>query len=67
MLKAIHAYASDFYASATGDRGKNDWRSLDETALLALGILLEEAASEGVGENGDLAFVGAASDDRRPK
>ena len=58
MLKAVHAYASDFYASAT-DRGKEktDSRSLDETALIAVGILLEEAVREALGENGDMVFV----------
>jgi hypothetical protein len=58
MLKAIHAYASDFYFS-TSSRGKNkvDTRSLDETALIAVGILLEEAVREALGENGDMVFV----------
>jgi hypothetical protein len=57
MLKAIHAYASDFYDSATTNRGQTDWGSLDETALIAMGILLEETAKESLGETGDLAFV----------
>ena len=30
---------------------------MDETALLAMGILLEEAAKEILGESGDLVFV----------
>jgi hypothetical protein len=66
LLKTIHAYASDFYASATPDGGKSDWKSLDETALLAMGILLEEAAAEALGKTGDLALVEAAVDDERP-
>jgi hypothetical protein len=57
LLKTIHAYASDFYANATPDGGKRDFKSLDETALLAMGILLEEAAAEALGKTGDLAFV----------
>lgn len=57
LLKAIHAYASDFYANATSDGGKRDFKSLDETALLAMGILLEEAAAEALGKTGDLALV----------
>ena len=57
LLKSLHAYASDFYRNATGVRGKWDYRSMDETALLALGILLEETAAESLGETGDLAFV----------
>lgn len=57
MLKAIHTYASDFYASATTNNGTYDFRSLDETALVALGILVEEAVRETLGENGDMVFV----------
>jgi hypothetical protein len=63
LLKTIHAYASDFYAKATPDGGKSDFKSLDETALLAMGILLEEAAAEALGKTGDLALVEAAVDD----
>jgi hypothetical protein len=63
LLKTIHAYASDFYANATSNGGKTDWKSLDETALLAMGILLEEAAVEALGKTGDLALVEAAADD----
>ena len=57
LLKAIHAYASDFYGRAVKWRGKVDFESLDETALLAVGILMEEMAREVLGETGDLAFV----------
>jgi len=57
LLKHLHAYASDFYRSATSSGGKEDWRSMDETALLALGILMEETAAELLGETGDLALV----------
>lgn len=57
LLKTVHAYASDFYANATSDGGKRDFKSLDETALIAVGILLEEAAAEALGKTGDLALV----------
>ncbi|KAI9833381.1 MAG: large subunit of alpha-aminoadipate reductase [Phylliscum demangeonii] len=65
LLQAIHAYAADFYAAVAGGgtgRGRRsgeggDWRSLDETALLALGVLLEEEAGAVLGETGDLVFV----------
>ena len=57
LLKAIHAYASDFYGRATANGGLLDFESLDETALLALGILLEEMAEHVLGDTGDLAFV----------
>ncbi|KIW94438.1 uncharacterized protein Z519_04414 [Cladophialophora bantiana CBS 173.52] len=57
MLKAIHAYASDFYSRATQEQGTLDFRTLDETALIAFGILLEEAVKEALGQNGDMVFV----------
>lgn len=57
LLKAIHEYAAHFYRRAFTDQGKLDFESLDETALLAMGILLEEAAVEALGQTGDLALV----------
>ena len=36
---------------------------MDETALIALGILLEETARETLGETGDFAFVEAANEE----
>jgi hypothetical protein len=57
LLKALHCYTSDFYSRATADSGPSDWRSLDETALIALGILMEEAARQTLGQTGDLAFT----------
>jgi UAF complex subunit Rrn10 len=59
LLKAVHIYASDFYSLATHDHGKHDFKSLDETALIAMGFLLEEAAREMLGETGDMALVEA--------
>ena len=57
LLKAIHQYSSDFYASFYGDQARSDFRSMDGTALLAIGILLEEAMKESLGENGDMVFT----------
>ncbi|KAJ5774160.1 hypothetical protein N7457_009056 [Penicillium paradoxum] len=57
LLEAIHAYAADYYQYATADNGKDDHQTMDETALLAMGILIEEMAKEGLGETGDLALV----------
>lgn len=57
LLKALHCYASDFYARATPDWGSRDWRSLDGTALIALGILVEEACKDSLGRTGDLVFT----------
>lgn len=55
MLKALHAYASDFYSHASPDGGSTDWRSLDETALIALGILMEEVSR--LGKTSDLTLT----------
>ena len=57
LLKAVHAYATDFYSMATPDKGQCDFRSLDETALIALGVLLEEAAAQVLGETEDMVLV----------
>jgi len=57
LLKALHCYTSDFYSRATIDGGSGDWKSMDETALIALGILMEEASLASLGETGDLAFT----------
>ncbi|KAI0431684.1 hypothetical protein F5Y09DRAFT_181947 [Xylaria sp. FL1042] len=74
LLKTIHRYASHFYSdlpankqtfsSETGE-GISE-RSMDETALLAFGILLEEASREALGRKGDLVFTeGVAVKERR--
>lgn len=65
LLKAVHAYSSAYYAAhrriAGGEDGEDiDERSMDETALLAFGILLEEAGREVLGKRGDLVFTEAA-------
>lgn len=57
LATAVHAYASDFYSRATHDHGQHDFKSFDETALLAMTILLEEAARESLSQTGDLALV----------
>lgn len=54
LLKAVHAYASNFY----GRRGeKADFCSLNETALMAFGVLLEEWADGLLGRGGEGVFV----------
>ncbi|KAK4190704.1 hypothetical protein QBC35DRAFT_63924 [Podospora australis] len=68
LLKSVHAYASRFYhhhrhqagmggGGGGGGGGGVDERSMDETALLAFGILLEEAARHALGKRGDLVFT----------
>ena len=54
LLKAVHAYVADFYDSIYDSCWSLE--SMDESALLAVGILLEEAASYALGESGELAF-----------
>jgi hypothetical protein len=53
LLKALHCYASDYYSRTHGDLF--DFRSMDETALMALGILMEEALQ--LDQTGDLALT----------
>lgn len=55
LLKDIHTYASDFYAAV--QHGEHDFKSLDETALLAIGILLEESCKEALHDTGDMVFT----------
>ena len=57
LLKAVHAYTADFYARNTTDGGQVSIRSMNETALLAMGILLEEAMVHVLGDTGDMALV----------
>ncbi|KAI1439314.1 hypothetical protein GGR50DRAFT_18012 [Xylaria sp. CBS 124048] len=68
LVKNVHSYASHFYGNLPanqryfrGDGGEGiSERSMDETALLAFGMLLEEAGREALGENGDLVFTEGA-------
>jgi hypothetical protein len=60
LLKAIHAYASDFYSiSPEGDVA---FGSMNGTALVAMGILLEEMCAEDMGETGHLALLESAKE-----
>jgi hypothetical protein len=65
LLKIIHAYVSDYYGSGSGHLGDTrlDFESMDETALIAFGILLEETAKEILGETGHLAFLEDVDED----
>ncbi|KAK2746660.1 hypothetical protein FQN57_003004 [Myotisia sp. PD_48] len=57
LLKAIHLYTSELYEYNTDDKGLSAWRSMDETALIALGFLLEELSTDALEETGDMVFV----------
>jgi hypothetical protein len=69
LLKAIHGYTSNFYG-AMGRRRKHDIgdgidvdeSSMDETALIAFGILLEEATREVLGHTGEQVFTEGVDD-----
>ena len=65
LLKDLHAYVSDFYDLTNKSGDTFDFRSLDETALLAMGILLEEACKESLGEAGDMVFTEPQSWDQQ--
>ncbi len=62
LLKAVHAYASEFYGRRGG---ATDFESFDETALIAIGVLLEEWAGDVLGAEGEGAFVEAGWEDGR--
>ncbi|KAK5676067.1 hypothetical protein LTS10_011357 [Elasticomyces elasticus] len=61
LLKTIHTYVADFYDRSPGSHNV-DTTSMDETALLAIGILLEEAAADALGTTGDLAFAESSTE-----
>lgn len=62
LLTAIHAYVSKLYSRTAEGDNQHAWKCMDETALIAFGILVEETAREVLGETGDFAFVEAADD-----
>lgn len=63
LLKAVHGYSGRFYSrmkkrSTVALQSNNvDEASMDETALLAFGILLEEAGRDVLGKRGDMVFT----------
>ena len=68
MLTAVHCYASNFYeALALRQAPRNtrpiDEKSMDETALLAFGIILEEASRHALGKRGHLVLTERGDDD----
>jgi len=61
LLTALHAYMSKLYNQTAGPEDEKTWKCMDETALIAFGVLVEETAKELLGETGDLAFTEAAA------
>ncbi|MCJ1385225.1 hypothetical protein MMC17_008346 [Xylographa soralifera] len=64
LVEALHLYTSNFYDRVMIDEGQTDFRSMDETALLALSVLLEEASKHVLGEDGHLVFVEGEGEDQ---
>lgn len=63
LVTAIHTYLSRRYAKAERGRLRVPWKYMRETALIAMGILMEETARGILGETGDLAFTEADQED----
>lgn len=63
LLSAVHAYIAKFFARNPCPEMEKAWKCMDETALIAFGILLEETTREVLGETGDLALTEAADDE----
>ncbi|KAK6529904.1 hypothetical protein TWF281_009058 [Arthrobotrys megalospora] len=55
LLKAVHRYVAEFYTAKGWDGVMG--RGMDESALLAIGVILEEYCREMIGKNGDLVFL----------
>jgi UAF complex subunit Rrn10 len=54
LLKALHYYTGEYFRHHDNYDG---YRTLDETALLTLGVLMEEAIKDSLGPNGALAYA----------
>jgi hypothetical protein len=63
LLGGLHAYVSKLYSRTQEPGFQQTWKCMDETALIALGILIEETVSSELGETGDFALVEAARSD----
>jgi hypothetical protein len=63
LLSAMHSYIAKLYSRTEGLEMEKVWKCMDETALIAFGILVEETVREELGETGDLTFTEAADDE----
>jgi hypothetical protein len=63
LLETMHRYVSRFYDRPDVERKHLHYKSMDGTALLALGILLEETLKHSLGKTGHLAFLAAEDED----
>ncbi|KAK6511024.1 hypothetical protein TWF506_010108 [Arthrobotrys conoides] len=55
LLKAVHRYVSEFFEAKGWDGVMA--RSMDESAMLAIGVILEEYCREMVGKDGGMVFA----------
>ncbi|CAE7201890.1 hypothetical protein PTTW11_08930 [Pyrenophora teres f. teres] len=65
LTAALHVHISRLYAKTAGQGRQGIRKPMDETALIALGILMEETARGVLGETGDLAFTEATDKDEK--
>lgn len=57
ILEAVQSYAGNFYANTGDNRRTEPFSSMNGTALIAMGVLLEELGNELLGETGDMVLV----------
>ncbi|KAK6497878.1 hypothetical protein TWF481_012277 [Arthrobotrys musiformis] len=55
LLKVVHRYVAEFFAAKGWDEVMT--RSMDESAMLAIGVILEEYCREMIGKDGDMVFA----------
>lgn len=57
IIEAVQSYAGHFYANTTSSRRTEPFSSMNGSALIAMGVLLEELGNESLGETGDMVLV----------
>lgn len=57
IIEAIQSYAGHFYANTVDSRRTEHFSSMNGTALIAMGVLLEELGEELLGKTGDMVLV----------
>lgn len=63
ILEGIQSYAGHLYANVIDGRRAECFSSMNGTALIAMGVLLEEMSNEILGETGDLVLAEHEHDD----
>ena len=63
IIEAIQSYAGHFYANTTDRSRTEHFLSMNGSALIAMGVLLEELGTELLGETGDMVLVEREDDD----